>query len=157
MSDQAAQPQKPRDAREEWEEWTRTASAEELADGIAVEWERDHHDPHVHNLAVSERTNAYLWLRLTERLERAATDLVDASNSGTRIMARLTAVYVALTGIIAVATIVGAGATIYSALKSHGTFIASLSGCLAGGIVVVTAVMVARFWPKTVRGEGRRK
>src|SRR6266704_882901 len=82
MSDQAAQPQKPRDAREEWEEWTRTASAEELADGIAVEWERDHHDPHVHNLAVSERTNAYLWLRLTERLERAATDLVDASNSG---------------------------------------------------------------------------
>jgi hypothetical protein len=64
-------------------------------------------------MTVADRRQAYLWLRLTEKLELAATALADASNSGTNNMARLTAVYVALIGIVAIAAIVGAAASIY--------------------------------------------
>ena len=63
-------------------------------------------------------------------------------------MARLTAVYVALTGVVAIAAIVGAAASIYSAVKDHGSLIAWISVGLAVAVLFITAVAVTKLWPR---------
>jgi hypothetical protein len=109
----------------EFEEWTRTATAEELANAIHIESVPDpEQGPGLYrNTNIPERSQAFLLLRLTENLTAAIDRLVDASNSNTEVMAKLTAASVALTGVVAAGTILSGiilGAQAFRQLRISG-------------------------------------
>lgn len=136
-----------RKAAEEAEEITRGASAEELADSISARWEKT--DAHTSHLETDERVKAFLQLRLTNRLVESIDRLVAASNSSTETMGRLTAVYVSLTGVLAMVGVVGLGLSIASSFENRRAEIIGATVVAGIALVTIAGLWARNLWPRS--------
>jgi hypothetical protein len=97
-----------------------------------------------HRQAVS----AELQIRLTRMLTAAIDKVVDASNSNTKTMGRLTAVGVGLTATIAGATVVGTAFSMAIVWRGYEEHVYTIGSALSLVVVFVGILLAWCLWPR---------